>query len=241
MPVYPGRVGLAPVASHWDFSHALLMDWKTLWLRNPATWIWWFLHTKKKNGLYFPYLSQWFKGWRNERKLFERNVGLIFGWIEFSKLSIQLHSYFCTPEKNGLYFTYLSQWFKGRRNERKLFKRYVGLKTKIKWGIMEPSAEGSDLATKVLRLKTLTLSWWPNHWVHPFCNRHGPGEGCIAGALREPPIKTLSRRDPGDCSAQSPFTRFHSWKNVPMSLPKGHGDRGPYFTTPYQRWWNRAP
>jgi hypothetical protein len=52
-------------------------------------------------------------------------------------LSIQLHSYFCTPEKNGLYFTLLEPMFKGRRNERELFKRYVGLKTKIKWGVSE--------------------------------------------------------------------------------------------------------
>ena len=57
--------------------------------------------------------------------------------------------------------------------------------------------------------------------MHPFYNRHGPGEGCIAGALWEPPINLLSRRDPGDCSAQSPFTRKYDSKKCAQVLAEG--------------------
>ena len=113
-------------------------------------------------------LARFFKGTKMQEHIF--SMFFMFACIvnesmqscDYGTLQLEIGN-FAHQEKNGLYFPYLSQWFKGRRNERKLFKRNVGLKTKIKWGIMEPSAEGSDLATKVLRLKTLTLSWWPNH------------------------------------------------------------------------------
>jgi hypothetical protein len=103
-------------------------------------------------GLIYPCFAYAYSSWRNERELFERNVGLKKRTFEFSKLSIQLHSYFCSPKKNGLYFPCLSQWFKGRRNERKLFKRNVGLKN----GYVGGFGARAKLATNALPKKTYT-------------------------------------------------------------------------------------
>ena len=95
---------------------------------------------------------------------------------------------------------------------------------------MEPSAEGSDLATKVLH-----SAGGQTTECTPFVTGTAPGKGALPGLFGNHPSFIVAEGSRG-LFGSVPLHPKKRGFYVPMSLPKGHGDRGPYFTTPYQRW-----